>query len=63
MLRNTRLIPLDIDNYDKGPLDAMVKSGRFFDDDVQVVFLTSVKRFTKEGEEASCHITWFAFQP
>lgn len=51
----------DIDNYDKGPMDAMVKSKLFFEDDVQVVFLISVKRYQKENEEVGVHTIWFAF--
>jgi len=51
----------DIDNYDKGPMDAMVKSKLFFEDDVQVVFLISVKRYQKENETPCVHTIWFDF--
>lgn len=47
----------DVDNYAKGPLDAITESGRVWDDDDQVVVLVSTKRFTKPGEEPGTH-TW-----
>ena len=51
----------DIDNYDKGPFDAMVKSKLFFEDDVQIVFMISVKRYQKENEAPGIHVIWFDF--
>jgi len=52
----------DLDNYDKGPLDAMVKSGCFWQDDVQVMFMISVKRFAKDNETPCVNVTWFDFE-
>jgi Holliday junction resolvase RusA-like endonuclease len=51
----------DLDNYDKGPLDAMVQSGLFFEDDIQVVFLVSAKRYQRPNEQACVNILWFDF--
>lgn len=51
----------DLDNYDKSPLDAMVKSGMFWEDDIQVCFMISIKRYAKEREEPCVNVTWFDF--
>lgn len=51
----------DIDNYDKGPFDSMVKSKLFFEDDIQIVFLISVKRYQRENEDVGVHVIWFDF--
>lgn len=51
----------DIDNYDKAPLDAMVKSGCFFEDDIQVVFMISIKRYANDREQPCCNVVWFDF--
>lgn len=40
----------DVDNFAKGPLDLITKSGKLWRDDNQIVALTCVKRFAKEGE-------------
>tara|TARA_B110000459_G_scaffold186875_1_gene218751 strand:+ start:224 stop:688 length:465 start_codon:yes stop_codon:yes gene_type:complete len=51
----------DVDNYVKGPLDVMTKSGKFWNDDVQVVSINCVKRYTdlNEGETAACNLYLF----
>jgi Holliday junction resolvase RusA-like endonuclease len=43
----------DVDNYAKGPLDALQKATDLFADDNQVVLLTVAKRFAEPGEEPS----------
>ncbi len=40
----------DVDNYAKGPLDAMTKHGGFWVDDDQIVELNVTKRYAREGE-------------
>lgn len=40
----------DIDNFLKGPLDALTKVGMLWVDDVQVVDLRGTKRYQKQGE-------------
>ena len=52
----------DLDNYDKGPLDAMVKSKLFWVDDIQITFMISIKRYVKPLEEACVNVTWFGFE-
>lgn len=42
----------DVDNYAKGPLDAITHSERYWKDDVQVIDLVSRKRFAAKGEPA-----------
>jgi len=51
----------DVDNYVKGVLDVMTKSGNFWNDDAQVVSLQVVKRYTevKQSEEAGCNVFLF----
>lgn len=46
----------DVDNYVKGPLDVMTKSGNFWIDDDQVVELTVTKRYCHDGEDPGIHI-------
>lgn len=46
----------DIDNYVKGPLDVMTKSGKFWIDDDQVVELHASKRYCREDEMPGIHI-------
>lgn len=41
---------LDVDNYAKGPLDVITKSGKVWGDDKQVVSLRVSKRYTEPGE-------------
>ena len=48
----------DVDNYAKGPLDAMTKSGRFWEDDKQVVGLTVCKRYCHSDELPHMLIEW-----
>lgn len=51
----------DVDNYVKGVLDVMTKSGNFWNDDAQVVSLQVVKRYTdtKTGEQAAANVFLF----
>ena len=51
----------DVDNYAKGPLDVMTKSGNFWKDDVQVVSVQCVKRYCdpNEAEEPSCTMYYY----
>jgi len=41
----------DVDNYAKGPLDAITKTGEYWEDDRQVVCLLSSKRFAAKDEQ------------
>lgn len=45
----------DVDNYAKGPLDALTKAGAW-DDDNQVVGLSVFKRYALPGEEPGTHV-------
>lgn len=47
----------DVDNYLKGPLDALTKAGMFWEDDIQVISLTGTKRYARQDEEFGMHIT------
>lgn len=46
----------DVDNYAKGPLDAMTKVEKFWRDDSQVETLVVTKRFPTPGEKPGVHI-------
>lgn len=47
----TSKVPVgDVDNYAKGPLDVITKSGKVWGDDKQVVSLRVSKRYTEPGE-------------
>lgn len=46
----------DIDNYTKGPLDAITKAGLHWRDDAQVEVLIASKRFAKPGEQARTEV-------
>ena len=49
----------DIDNFVKGPLDAMTKAeGLYWEDDSQIVALHAFKRYALPGEEPGFHIYW-----
>lgn len=41
----------DVDNYAKGPLDAINSQGSFWNDDKQVVQLNVTKRYAEKGEK------------
>jgi Holliday junction resolvase RusA-like endonuclease len=47
----------DVDNYLKGILDALVKTGLFFIDDIQIIKLTGTKRYQKNDEQFGMSIT------
>lgn len=49
----------DVDNYAKGPLDAMTKAGTFWWDDEQVALLVASKRYAKDGEKPRTEVHWF----
>jgi len=49
----------DVDNFHKGPLDALTKSEKFWKDDKQIVGLLSFKRYAEPGEEAGTRLHWF----
>lgn len=40
----------DVDNFVKGPLDAITKCGKFWGDDKQIVGVSAFKRFAEPGE-------------
>jgi Holliday junction resolvase RusA-like endonuclease len=47
----------DIDNYLKGPLDAITKAEMFWEDDIQVICLSGTKRYQKPKEDFGMKIT------
>lgn len=47
----------DVDNYLKGPLDAITTVGMLWMDDIQVISLSGTKRYAKANEEFGMHIT------
>lgn len=47
----------DVDNYLKGPLDAITKIGMFWTDDTQIIGLSGTKRYQKSNEDFGMHIT------
>ncbi len=49
----------DVDNYAKGPLDALVKSGKVWGDDRQIVSLFITKRYAEEGDVEGFLVHWF----
>lgn len=49
----------DVDNFDKGPLDAFTKSEKFWTDDDQVVGLIAFKRFAEVDETPGVYASWF----
>lgn len=47
----------DVDNFLKGPLDAITKVGMIWFDDIQITKLTGTKRYAKKNEEVGMKIT------
>jgi Holliday junction resolvase RusA-like endonuclease len=47
----------DLDNLEKGILDALVKCELFFNDDIQIIKLSARKRYQKENEPFGMNIT------
>lgn len=47
----------DLDNYEKGILDALVHCKLFLNDDIQIIKLSSTKRYQKNKEEFGMMIT------
>ena len=55
-----RSIPFgDIDNYVKGPLDAITRADFGWVDDDQIVELHVVKRFAEPSEQPKSIVTWY----
>lgn len=54
----------DVDNYAKGPMDCMTKSGNFWHDDVQVVSCQCVKRYADplESEQPAINLYFYELQ-
>lgn len=52
----------DVDNFVKGPLDAMTESGKFWNDDTQVVSLMTTKRYALPGETPGFYIYWYEME-
>lgn len=54
----------DVDNFMKGPLDLLTKSGKTWGDDRQIVFVACSKRWAKdENDEIGFHIRWCEVKP
>jgi Holliday junction resolvase RusA-like endonuclease len=47
----------DVDNFLKGPLDAITKAGMIWEDDIQITRLIGIKRYAKAGEQVGMKIT------
>jgi Holliday junction resolvase RusA-like endonuclease len=52
----------DVDNFAKGPLDAITKAGRVWKDDNQIVGLVVFKRFAEKGEEPGTRVDYVQLQ-
>jgi len=50
----------DVDNYAKGPLDALTKAEKFWKDDDQIQMLVVAKRYAKPGEQPGTNVMWTA---
>lgn len=53
----------DVDNYGKGPLDAITKDGRFWADDTQVSDLFISKRWSRDDRPTGITITITPMDP
>ena len=47
----------DVDNYLKGPLDAITTVGMLWHDDIQIIKLSGTKRYQKPKEDFGMKIT------
>jgi Holliday junction resolvase RusA-like endonuclease len=52
----------DYDNYDKGLLDVLTKTGVLWKDDTQIALAVTSKRFSEEGELPKSRITAFLLE-
>lgn len=53
----------DIDNYEKSIMDAITQAGHVWDDDCQVVELSSSKRFVTSEDSEGILVTLRSIQP
>lgn len=48
----------DVDNFAKGPMDAITKAEKIWKDDSQVSFMAVTKRYAAPGESPGVNIYW-----